>query len=108
MPALPSREPRRQLFKPTERAGRLGQLAFAHGCGGAGIEIRSRQMRQQGADLVELQAAGSVIAQSLSALTTARCSSCTTAGRRLSWAQLRASRPVKSVLRTFAPFASSA
>ena len=55
VPTLPGREPGRQLFEPAERAGRLGQLAFAGRRGGAGIEIGSRQMGQQGADLIQLR-----------------------------------------------------
>ena len=50
---LPDRQPDGQFLEPAERARRFCQVLLAQSRSGAGVEIGSRQMRHQRADLLE-------------------------------------------------------
>src|SRR5205085_890169 len=53
MASLPDRQPGGQFLEPAQRARRFCQLLLAQSRGGPGLEIGSRQMRHQRADLLE-------------------------------------------------------
>jgi hypothetical protein len=59
MAALPGGQPRDQFLEPTERAGRLGQLAFAQDGGRAAGFVRARQRLEARAARRSLRAAHS-------------------------------------------------
>ena len=57
-PALPGREPQRQLLEPAERAGRLGELRLARRCGRQGRLVRRRQLPEPRAQVIKARDLG--------------------------------------------------